>query len=128
MSFIAAAGTVHVVALTPGNETSITTMPESGLIILSICAIILACGLLLPPILAGRAPRPKGPASTPPWTGPVQGGVHLGDGRSVAPHRDAPAEAFDEETVRRAQTTQGTVIHDDEESDSGSASGSAPAE
>jgi hypothetical protein len=116
-------------AIGTGNETSITNMPESGLIILSICAIILACGLLLPPILAGRAPRQKGPASTPPWTGPVQGGVHLGDGRSVAPHRDAPAEAFDEETVSRGQTAQATVIRDDEEDSApGSASGSAPAE
>jgi hypothetical protein len=115
MSFFAAAGPVHVLALSPtGNETSITTMPESGLIILSICAIILACGLLLPPVLAGRAPRHKGPANLPPSTGPVQGGVHLGDGRSVAPHRDAPAEGFDEPTVARGQA-QATVIRDDED-------------
>jgi hypothetical protein len=110
-------------AVGTGNETSITTMPESGLIILSICAIILACGLLLPPILAGRAPRKKGPASTPPWTGPVQGGVHLGDGRSVAPHRDAPADSFDEETIRRGQAAQATIIRDDDEEPS---PGSAP--
>jgi hypothetical protein len=107
-------------AIGSGNETSITTMPESGLIILSVCAIILACGLLLPPILAGRAPRQKGPASTPPWTGPVQGGVHLGDGRSVAPHRDAPAEAFDEETAERGQA-QATIIRDEDEPSPGSA-------
>src|ERR1700744_99463 len=106
-------------AVGTGNETSITTMPESGLIILSICAIILACGLLLPPILAGRAPRRKGPASPPPWTGPVQGGVHLGDGRSVAPHRDAPAEAFDEEEVARGQV-QATVSRDEAERHPGS--------
>ena len=98
------------------NQTSITNMPESGLIVLSICAVILAGGLLLPPILAGRAPRHRGPASTPPWSGPVQGGVHLGDGRSVAPHRDAPAEAFDEEEVARGQAgIQATVIRDDDE-------------
>ena len=125
MSFIGAAGPVHFLALTPpGNETSITTMPESGLIVLSVCSIILACGLLLPPVLAGRAPRRKGPASTPPWTGPVQGGVHLGDGRSVAPHRDAPAEAFDEETIRRGQAAQATVIRDEEED--GEAPGDSP--
>ena len=99
--------------------STITTMPESGLIVLAIGSIILACALLLPPILAGRTPRQKGPASTPPWTGPVQGGVHLGDGRSVAPHRDAPAEPFDQEQVARAQAAQaqaarGTVIRDDE--------------
>ena len=121
MSFIGAAGPVHFLALTPpGNETSITTMPESGLIVLSVCSIILACALLLPPVLAGRAPRRKGPASTPPWTGPVQGGVHLGDGRSVAPHRDAPAEAFDEETVERGQV-QATIIRDEDEPTPGSA-------
>ena len=99
--------------------STVTSMPESGLIVLSVGSIILACALLLPPILAGRAPRPKGPASTPPWTGPVQGGVHLGDGRSVAPHRDAPAEPFDQEQVARAQAAQaqaarGTVTQDDE--------------
>ena len=122
MSFIAAAGPVaHIAAIGTGNETSITTMPESGLIILSICAIILACGLLLPPILAGRVPRHKRPANTPPWTGPVQGGVHLGDGRSVAPHRDAPAEAFDQETVNRGQTAQATVIRDDKDEQAGGA-------
>jgi hypothetical protein len=110
---LAVAGPVaHIVATgtgygTTGNETSITTMSESGLIILSICAIILACGLLLPPILAGRAPRTKGPASPLPGTGPVQGGVHAGDGRSVAPRRDA----------------QATIIRDDDEG-----SGSSPAE
>lgn len=98
-------------------ERSITNMPESGLIVLSIGAVILGCCLLLPPILAGRAPRHKGPASTPPWTGPVQGGVHLGDGRSVAPHRDAPAEGFDQERVAQAQAARATVVRDDEQAD-----------
>jgi hypothetical protein len=101
----------------PGVETSITNMSESGLIVLSICAVILVGFLLVPVMLAGRAPRQKGPASTPPWTGPVQGGVHLGDGRSVAPHRDAPAEAFDQEQVTRGQAAQATVIRDDEAAD-----------
>jgi hypothetical protein len=48
----------------------------------------------------------------------VQGGVHLGDGRSVAPHRDAPAEGYDQEEVARGQAgTQATVIRDDENAD-----------
>jgi hypothetical protein len=99
----------------PGVETSITNMPESGLIVLSICSVFLAGFLLVPVMLAGRAPRRRGPATTPPWTGPVQGGVHLGDGRSVAPHRDAPAEAFDQEQVAGGQAgVQATVIHDDD--------------
>ena len=109
MSLVSAAGPLAV-------QTSITNMPESGLIVLSIGAIILGCFLLLPPILASRAPRQQGPASTPPWSGPVQGGVHAGDGRSVAPHRDAPAEGYDQEEVARGQAgVQGTVVRDDDE-------------
>ena len=107
MSLVAAAGPL-------AYETSITTMSESGLIVLSICAVFLMGFLLLPPILAGRAPRQKGPASLPPQTGgPVQGGVHAGDGRSVAPHRTAPAEVYDQEAADRAKTAQATVIHDE---------------
>ncbi len=114
MALVSAAGPLAV-------QTSITNMPESGLIVLSIGAVILGCFLLLPPILAGRAPRHKGPASMPPWSGPVQGGVHAGDGRSVAPHRDAPAEAYDQEEVARGQAgVQATVIHDDDEEEAGS--------
>ena len=97
-------------------QTSITNMPESGLIVLSIAAMFLLACLLLPPVLAGRAPRHKGPASTPPWSGPVQGGVHAGDGRSVAPHRDAPAEGYDADDVAQGRAgVQATVIRDDEE-------------
>ena len=117
MSLIVAAG--H-----PPYETSITNMPESGLIVLGIAAVFLGCALLLPPILASRAPRNRGPAATPPWTGPVQGGVHLGDGRSVAPHRDAPAEPFDQEEVARGQAgVQATVVRDDEDEQAGDAAG-----
>jgi hypothetical protein len=108
MSLVAAAGPL-------AYETSITTMSESGLIVLSICAVLLMGFLLLPPILAGRAPRRKGPASALPQTGPVQGGVHAGDGRSVAPHRTAPAEVFDQEAADRGKTAQATVIHDGDE-------------
>lgn len=109
MSLVSAAGPLAV-------QTSITSMPESGLIVLSVGGIILGCFLLLPPILASRAPRRKVPASTPPWSGPVQGGVHAGDGRSVAPHRDAPAEGYDQEEVARGQAgVQGTVVRDDDE-------------
>ena len=110
MSLVSAAGPLAV-------QTSITTMPESGLIVLSIGAMILLACLLLPPVLASRTPRRQGPPSTPSWSGgPVQGGVHLGDGRSVAPHRDAPAEGFDQEEVARGQAgAQAVIIHDDEE-------------
>ena len=116
MSLLAAAGVP--LAATPGStNVSVTSMPESGLIVLSIGAMILLACLLLPPVLAGRAPRRKGPATAPAWSGgPVQGGVHLGDGRSVAPHRDAPAEGFDQEEVARGQAgAQTVIIHDDED-------------
>ena len=83
-----------------------------------VAAVFLGCALLLPPILASRAPRHKGPAATPPWTGPVQGGVHLGDGRSVAPTRDAPAEPFDQEQVARGQAGA-VIVDDDDEQPSG---------
>jgi hypothetical protein len=90
------------------TETNITNMPESGLIVLSVCAVILAAALLLPVMLAGRAPRQKGPAAMPPWTGPAQGGIHQGDGRSVAPRRDAPGEVYDQARVAQVTREQGT--------------------
>ena len=89
------------------TETNITNMPESGLIVLSVGAVILAAVLLVPVMLAGRVPRQKGPAAMPPWTGPVQGGIHQGDGRSVAPRRDAPAEVYDQEKVAQVTREQG---------------------
>ena len=92
----------------PMVEHSITTMPESGLIVLSVCSLFLAAALLVPVMLAGRVPRQKGPATMPPWTGPVQGGIHQGDGRSVAPRRDAPAEAYDQDKVAQVTREQGT--------------------
>lgn len=121
MSLVSAAGPLAV-------QTSITNMPESGLIVLSVAAVFLGCALLLPPILAGRAPRQKGPASLPPQTGPVQGGVHAGDGRSVAPHRTAPAEVYDQEAADRAKTAQATVIQDDEDGAAGDEAGPASRE
>ena len=68
-----------------------TTMSESGLAVLAIVAMVCLGALLIPVNLAARAPRRTGPASVPPGSAAVQGGVHLGDGRSVAPHRDEPA-------------------------------------
>lgn len=103
----------------PMVETNITNMPESGLIVLSVCSIFLAAALLVPVMLAGRAPRHKGPAATPPWTGPVQGGIHQGDGRSVAPHRDAPAEVYDQEKVPQVTRKQGSGAEERQPGDEG---------
>lgn len=94
----------HIAA--PMVETNITSMSETGLIVLSVCAVILAGALLIPVMLAGRVPRRTEPASMPPLTGPVQGGVHVGDGRSVAPHRDAPAGESDREKVVQGQAAR----------------------
>ncbi len=101
----------------PMVETSITNMPESGLIVLSVCSIFLAAALLVPVMLAGRAPRHKGPAATPPWTGPVQGSIHQGDGRSVASHRDAPAEVYDQEKVAQVTRERGTGAEEGQRGD-----------
>ena len=68
-----------------------TTMSESGLVVLAIVAMVCLGALLIPVNLAARAPRRTGPAFVSPGSAAVQGGVHLGDGRSVAPHRDEPA-------------------------------------
>jgi hypothetical protein len=89
-------------------ETNITNMPESGLIVLSVCSIFLAAALLVPVMLAGRAPRRKGPAAMPPWTGLVQGGIDQGDRRSVVSHRDAPAEVYDQDKVAQVTRERGT--------------------
>ncbi len=67
-----------------------TTMSESGLVVLAIVAMVCLGALLIPVNLAARAPRRTG-GLVPPGSAAVQGGVHLGDGRSVAPHRDEPA-------------------------------------
>ena len=68
-----------------------TTMSEGGLVVMAIVAMISLAALLIPVNLASRAPRRPGPASVPPGSAAVQGSVHPGDGRSVAPHRDEPA-------------------------------------
>lgn len=91
----------------PAVESNITSMSETGLIVLSVGAILCCCALLIPVMLAGRVPHRPGPAATPPRAGPVQGGVHLGDGRSVAPHRDAPAAGFSEDTAAQARAGDG---------------------
>jgi hypothetical protein len=100
MSLASQLAAPHIAA--PMVETNITSMPESGLIVMSVCAMILLGALLIPPVLAGRAPRRAEPAAKP-LTGPVQGGAHLGDGRSVAPDRDAPAEESDRGKVVQGQ-------------------------
>jgi hypothetical protein len=67
-------------------------MSAGGLTVLAIVAVISLGFLLIPVMLAGREHpqrRPDRPVGEGP---PVLGGTHRGDPRSVAPHRDEPAE------------------------------------
>lgn len=57
------------------------------------CVVIVVClaGWLLAVFIGARTPFHK-PDHQEPLRGRVQGGVHQGGGRSVAPHRDEPVE------------------------------------
>jgi hypothetical protein len=78
----------------PPYEGVHTDMSAGGLTVLAIVAVICLGFLLIPVMLAGRDHpqhrRPDRPAAEGP---PVIGGTHRGDPRSVAPHRDEPAES-----------------------------------
>ena len=78
-------------AISPPQSGVNTTMLESGLVVMSIVAMICLAALLIPVNLASRAPRRPGPTFVPPGSTAVAGSLHPGDGRSVAPHRDEPA-------------------------------------
>lgn len=68
-------------------------MSGGALAVMAIVIVICLGFLLIPVMLAGRPPRhprPNRPVAEGP---PVLGGMHRGDGRSVAPHRDEPADA-----------------------------------
>jgi hypothetical protein len=67
-------------------------MSAGGLAVMAVVIVISLGFLLIPVTLAGRAPRHRTPTSNASWVGTVQGGMHVGEGRSVAPHRDAEAE------------------------------------
>lgn len=79
-------------AATNGNNNQ--TMGAGGLVVLVVVIIASMSVLLLAPVLAGRQRHSERPVSSAPPAGPVMGGMHLGDGRSVAPHRDEPADTL----------------------------------
>jgi len=83
-----------------------TNMSEGGLVVLAIGAMLCLAALLIPVNLAARTPRRTGAVPMPPGSRAVQGGVDLGDGRSVAPHRDEPAVPFDQQQGARAQSAE----------------------
>lgn len=76
-----------------------TDMSASGLTVLAIVAVVCMGFLLIPVMLAGRDRPHQGPARPAAEGPPVLGGVHRGDPRSVAPHRDEPAEPAEGETA-----------------------------
>ena len=81
-----------------------TTMSEGGLIVLSIGAMVCLAALLIPVNLAARTPHRPGPA--PPGRAALTGGVHPGDARSVAAHRDEPAVPSDQGQAAPAPATR----------------------
>jgi hypothetical protein len=83
-----------------------TTMSEGGLIVLSIGAMVCVAALLIPVNLAARTPHRPGPAPLPPGSAALTGGVHPGDARSVAAHRDEPAVPSDQGRAGPAPATR----------------------
>lgn len=81
------------------------TMSGGGIAIMVAVIMVSLAAMLILMFLAQRHPGTKRRNPQVPWTGPVMGGMHLGDGRSVAPHRDAPAEPWPEagESGREAE-------------------------
>src|SRR5579875_3847270 len=67
-------------------------MSAGSLAIMAVVIVICLGFLLIPVTLAGREHRRRAPEARGTWLGTVQGGMHVGEGRSVAPHRDAEAE------------------------------------
>jgi hypothetical protein len=67
-------------------------MSAGGLAVMSVVIVVCLMALLIPVNLAARPPRHQRQNRYEQWSGPVQGGMHAGDPRSVAPHRDAPAD------------------------------------
>lgn len=67
-------------------------MSGGALAVMAVVIVVCLAALLIPVNLAARPPRKQPPSGPPTGARPVEGGTHLGDPRSVAPHRDAPAE------------------------------------
>jgi hypothetical protein len=67
-------------------------MSAGSLAVMAIVIVVCLGALLIPVNLAARAPQHQRQNRYEQLHGPVQGGMHAGDPRSVAPHRDAPAD------------------------------------
>ena len=69
-----------------------TDMSAGGLGVMAAVIVVCLGALLIPVNLAARPPRHQRQNRYEEQYAPVQGGMHAGDPRSVAPHRDAPAD------------------------------------
>jgi hypothetical protein len=83
-------------AVIPLADSNVVDMSAGGLTVLAIVSVISLAALLIPVMLAGREHPRRNPNETGPRPAsndrPVMGGSHVGDPRSVAPHRDATVE------------------------------------
>ena len=79
-------------------------MGTGGLAIMSVVIMVCLAAMLIPIFVVSR--RPGSPRHDDPQAEsfPVLGGMHRGGGRSVAPHRDAPASADPEPAGHRPPT------------------------
>jgi hypothetical protein len=62
----------------------------AGVLTIMSVAIMVCLAMLIPIFVANRRPGSPEHQNHRAATRPVLGGMHRGDGRSVAPHRDAP--------------------------------------
>ena len=67
------------------------SMGTAGLAIMSVGIMVCLAAMLIPIFLANRRPGSPRHRDRRAAALPVLGGMHRGDGRSVAPHRTAPA-------------------------------------
>jgi hypothetical protein len=68
-------------------------MGAGGLAIMSVGIMICLAALIVPVYVASRHPASPRHPDRRVAQSPLLGGMHRGDGRSVAPHPDAPAES-----------------------------------
>jgi hypothetical protein len=66
-------------------------MGAGGLTIMSVGIMVCLAALIIPVYVANRHPASPRHPDRRVMKSPVLGGMHRGDGRSVAPRRDAPA-------------------------------------
>lgn len=102
-------------ASTP-SYTVLNDMSAGGLTIMAIVIVLCLGFLLIAVVVAGREPRRRRPESSGTWLGTVQGGMHVGEGRSVAPHRYDEAEPAS--AAQRARDVEARAVQADIDAES----------